>query len=92
MPSAFGHCWRSLHLRVQGEIPAQTELIAHHAFPKGRAASLKRLGPDGSRSVLPPPRTLSALIGVGATELVVMLLGSEDEQTRSTALLADLAG
>lgn len=51
---------------VQGEIPAQTELIAHRAFPKGRAARLKRLGPDGSRSVLPPPRTLSALIGAGA--------------------------
>ncbi|MEU8363173.1 hypothetical protein AB0C27_44880 [Nonomuraea sp. NPDC048882] len=37
-------------------------------------------------------RQIRRLFDAGATELVALSLGSEEEQARTTALLADLAG
>ncbi|MFC7041187.1 TIGR03564 family F420-dependent LLM class oxidoreductase [Nonomuraea rubra] len=77
--------WVAENFGMVAQLPSYRAVL-----DRGRAAGPQDTVVIGDEIVV--ERQVRRLFDAGATELVVMLLGSEDEQTRSTALLADLAG
>ncbi|GAA3115998.1 TIGR03564 family F420-dependent LLM class oxidoreductase [Nonomuraea salmonea] len=77
--------WVAENFGMVGQLPSYRAVL-----DRGRAAGPQDTVVIGDEIVV--ERQIDRLFDAGATELVVMLLGSADEQARSTALLADLAG
>jgi hypothetical protein len=77
--------WVAENFGMVGQLPSYRAVL-----DRGRAAGPQDTVVIGDEIVV--ERQIRRLFDAGATELVVMLLGSADEQARSTALLADLAG
>ncbi|MFI7450067.1 TIGR03564 family F420-dependent LLM class oxidoreductase [Nonomuraea sp. NPDC049714] len=77
--------WVAENFGMVGQVPVYRAMLdrGHAAGPEDTVVIGDEAGVE---------RQLRRLFDAGATELVVVLLGSDEEQARTTALLADLAG
>jgi F420-dependent oxidoreductase-like protein len=76
--------WVTENFGMVGQLPVYRAML-----DRGHAAGPQDTVVIGDETVV--ERQIRRLFDAGATELVAVLLGSEEEQARTTALLADLA-
>ncbi|MEV0223126.1 TIGR03564 family F420-dependent LLM class oxidoreductase [Streptomyces sp. NPDC050704] len=77
--------WVAEHFGMAGQIPSYRTMLdrSHAAGPQDTVIVGDETGVE---------RQIRQLFDAGATDLIAMLLGPEDEQARTTELLTDLAG